>query len=424
MGVLPGLKATGRRINVTLHHLSGRTVPRLGPLWTSLVVAQVAAAVAVLPVACYLTWQTVLMELGGPGFAAEHFAVTLVALPHDGGPSDPVGIGERQRALMSRLREETGVRAVTFSSYLPGFAGGARIEFDPRTPVAAPAPWYVSRLDVAADMLDVYGAEILAGRSLAVGDTGASRTVVVNQTFAKWVAGDGQAIGARFRYEEVGGRTVENAPWHEIVGVVRDFPQRHGALNLDTPAVVFHAAALGAVNPAFLSVRFDGHVPAGFGDRVRRIGATIDPALQVRAAVPLIEVYDREYSLWRTISWSAAITTLSVLLLSAAGMYALMSFTVTQRRREIGIRVALGAQPRRLFASIFGRALWQLGLGIAAGSLISMLAVSAAGLEPALATGLLLAVAAIMLAVGVLAAIGPARRSLRVPAADALRSDG
>ena len=424
MGVLPGLKATGRRVTASLHHLGGRNAPRLGPLWTMLVFAQVAVAVAVLPAACYLTWQTMRMELAGPGFAAERFAVTLVALPDDDGQADPAVTGERQRALMDRLRQEPGVAAVTFSSGVPGFAAGARIEFDSKTPVTAPAPWYVSRLDVATDMLDVYGAELLAGRRFAAGDAGAAHTAVVNETFAKWIAGGDNALGTRFRYAERAGTPVRDQLWYEIVGIVRDFPRRPEALNLDTPAVVFHAAAPGTANPAILSIRFDGDVPTGFADRVRQLGTTIDPALQVRQAVPLDEYYDRVNSLWRTLSWSASITTLSVLLLSAAGMYALMSFTVAQRTREIGIRVALGAQPRQLFVNIFGRATWQLVLGIVAGSVLSGLAITAAELEPTLAVGLLAGVATMMLMVGLLADIGPARRSLRVMAAEALRSEG
>jgi ABC-type antimicrobial peptide transport system permease subunit len=122
------------------------------------------------------------------------------------------------------------------------------------------------------------------------------------------------------------------------------------------------------------------------------------------------------------ISWSAAIATLSGLLLSAAGMYALMSFAVAQRTREIGIRVALGARPRRLFVSVFGRAFRQLAMGILAGWVLAGLAIAAVGLDLMAAAGLLGAVAGIMLIVGILAAIGPARRSLRVQPADALRS--
>lgn len=422
MGVLPGLKATGRRVNATLHQLSGRAAPRLGPVWTSLIVAQVAAAVAILPVACYLVWQTIAMDLRGPGFPAETFAMTLVDVADDVA-ADEAATRERLRALMTRMRQEPGVRAVTWSSNVPGFAGGATLEFDSDAGITAPAPYYVSRLDVAADMLDVFGAKLIAGRLLTAADTGATGAAVVNETFAKWVAGPDRAVGVRFRYADVNDGAAAG-PWQEIVGVVEDLPRRPEALNLDTPAVVFHASALGRVSPVFIAARFDDAVPDGFGPRMLQIGATLDSKLQVRQSAPLMAYYDQLTTFWRAISWGAGAATLAVLLLSAAGMYALMSFMVAQRRREIGIRVALGAQPRRLFGSIFGRAMWQLGLGIAAGSAISALLAASARLDLAMAAGMLTAVAAIMITVGLLAAVGPARRSLRVAAAEALRGDG
>ena len=147
MGVLPGIKATGRNLNAQLHELNGRTGTRLGSLWTTLIVVQVAAAVAVLPVAFYLTWQVLQFEMSGPGFAAGKFGISLVALPDDAGPADADRVRERQVALMARLGAEPGVEAVTFSSFVPGFAGGARIQFADRVPVTAPAPWDVSRLE-------------------------------------------------------------------------------------------------------------------------------------------------------------------------------------------------------------------------------------------------------------------------------------
>ncbi|HEX5217242.1 MAG TPA: ABC transporter permease [Vicinamibacterales bacterium] len=423
MGVLPGLKVTGRRLNANLNALNGRSGTRLGAIWTTLVVLQVAAAVAVLPAACYLAWQTALLELQGPQFAAEKFVVTTLAMPtHDRAP-DPSRLADEQRAILTRLRAEPSVAAATFSSNVPGFAAGARIEFDGRAVVNAPptANLDVSRMDVAADMLDVYETDVLAGRRLAAGDVGTAN-VVVNRTFARWLSGNGTPLGARFRYGSSSVRPIDGA-WFEIIGVVRDFPEVPDALNLDTPAVVFHAAAPGTINPAIVSVRFDRDVPAGFTDRMKHIAAEVDPALQMRQPVLLQTYYDRVYSLWRYLSIAAALATLSVLVLSAAGMYALMSFTVAQRTREIGIRIALGARPRRLLFSIFGRALRQLTLGVVAGSIVSGLAVSAVDMDAAVAAGLLLAVASIMTLVGLLAAIGPARRSLRIPAADALRID-
>ena len=114
----------------------------------------------------------------------------------------------------------------------------------------------------------------------------------------------------------------------------------------------------------------------------------------------------------------------TVLLLSAAGIYALMSFTVAQRTREIGIRTALGAQPRRVLLNVFSRAMWQVAAGVVVGSLLSGAAFAAIGLDLSSAAPLLLTVGAIMISVGLLAAFGPARRVLRIQAIEALRADG
>ena len=117
------------------------------------------------------------------------------------------------------------------------------------------------------------------------------------------------------------------------------------------------------------------------------------------------------------------VITMSVLLLSAAGIYAMMSFTVAQRRREIGIRTALGADRRRILGSIFARALVQLGIGVAAGLTVAALLISLDDREVIGTHGaiLLSTVAGIMMTVGLLAAIGPARRGLRISPTEALK---
>jgi ABC-type antimicrobial peptide transport system permease subunit len=115
-----------------------------------------------------------------------------------------------------------------------------------------------------------------------------------------------------------------------------------------------------------------------------------------------------------------------VLLLSAAGLYALMAFTVAQRRREIGIRSALGAQPGRLVAAVFRRAFWQMSAGAAVGTVAAYLIGRYVPIEQIGGLpipGILPGVALFMLLVGVLAALGPARRSLRTNPTEALRSE-
>jgi ABC-type antimicrobial peptide transport system permease subunit len=116
--------------------------------------------------------------------------------------------------------------------------------------------------------------------------------------------------------------------------------------------------------------------------------------------------------------------TTSVLLLSAAGIYSLMSLTVAQRRREIGIRTALGAAPKNLILSIFARSVRQISIGLVVGSMLAAAICSAAEMGSARASALIGTVALIMSIVGVLSALGPARRILKVQATDALKIEG
>jgi putative ABC transport system permease protein len=431
MGVLPGLKATGRTLTAHLHDLNGRSGARLGPVWTTLVVAQVAVAVTVLPAAVYIASQVVRMEATGPGFAADSVAVGMATLVGDASVPDSNRIRARQRELISRLRTEPGVIGVAFSSHIPGFAGSREIQFD--AGVRLRNQWqYVpddvnadtlspSTVDVSIDMFDTYGVELLAGRGFGASDVGAAHTVVVNRSFVEMYLQEPTALGLRFRYARADGAPEGES--YQIVGVVRDFPSFPPNLARSGEPTIYHPAAVGDMNPVMLSVRFAGAVPGGFINRFREIGADVDPALQLRRVGTLADRYEESRSAWRSLAWAIGLVTVSVLLLSAAGIYALMSFTVAQRTREIGIRMALGAQPRRVLWSVFARAGRQLALGVLVGTVVSAGAFLAIGLGLARATPLLIAVATIMSIVGLLAALGPARRGLRIQPSEALRAD-
>ena len=234
---------------------------------------------------------------------------------------------------------------------------------------------------------------------------------------------DANALGLRFHYVRDEEDLAVPARWYQIVGVVRDFPAFPPNLSRTGEPTIYHLAAAGDLDPVVLSVRLAGAVPAGFINRVREIGAVVDSALQLRDVEPLSIRYDHGRSAWRWLAWAIALVTASVLLLSAAGIYALMAFTVAQRTREIGIRTALGAPPRRVMLDVFGRAAWQVAAGVVVGSALSGAAFAAIGLGLERAAPLLLAVAAIMSLVGLTAASGPARRALRIQAVEALRAD-
>jgi ABC-type antimicrobial peptide transport system permease subunit len=119
------------------------------------------------------------------------------------------------------------------------------------------------------------------------------------------------------------------------------------------------------------------------------------------------------------------LVTVSVLLLTAAGVYALMSFTVSQRRKEIAIRAALGADPRLILRGIFGRSAAQLGLGILLGGAMAALIDLLASGDMWTRNGawLLPTISLLVLGTGLLASLGPARRALRMHPTEALREE-
>jgi ABC-type antimicrobial peptide transport system permease subunit len=152
----------------------------------------------------------------------------------------------------------------------------------------------------------------------------------------------------------------------------------------------------------------------------------VDPTLRVGEVRTLDSMNKQQVQLAQLLGLGLGLVMASVLLLSAAGIYAMMSFTVTQRRKEIGIRSALGAQPRRLLAGLFGRAAGQLALGVVVGVGLAFLLDRASdgdlmGVRGAVVVPV---VAAIMLSVGLLATFGPARRGLRIEPSEALRAEG
>jgi ABC-type antimicrobial peptide transport system permease subunit len=174
--------------------------------------------------------------------------------------------------------------------------------------------------------------------------------------------------------------------------------------------------------------------PMSYAPRLRAIAAGVDPTLRLSKLQRLDDVAD--VLLWVLGLWlrSTLLLTAIAVLLSLCGIYAVLSFTVARRTREIGVRVALGASRRRVVTDIFRRPLIQVVLGVVAGSVLIALAVFAMRgrqdgrivgetgitLEQ---VGLLAIHATIMLAVCLLACIVPTRRALGVEPTEALRTD-
>jgi ABC-type antimicrobial peptide transport system permease subunit len=168
--------------------------------------------------------------------------------------------------------------------------------------------------------------------------------------------------------------------------------------------------------------------PATLAARLPAIAADVDARLSVREAQPLDEWIRRRDRTLAMMAGAGAGVTLLVLFLSALSIFSLASVSVSRRTREIGLRAALGANPRRVLATILARAVALMGSGIATGGALLLLYVAAGGgptRRPAddvpLFAGYLAVTTAVMLTACLLACIAPARRALQINPIDALR---
>jgi hypothetical protein len=325
-------------------------------------------------------------------------------------------------ALLARLAAEPGVVGTSVTGTGDEPLGGFMDPVEAEGVERLPEDVRVSRVDER--FFELYDLRVVAGRGFAAADAALpvqERPVIVNRSFVAEILGGGAAVGRRIRYLSRGDSVL---PWLSIVGVVEDLPAGFSNPG-ETGARMYHFETPGESRNGTLAVRLRGQAPEGYFGTLRRIATSVDINLQL-SEVSTLDARHREYSRFTAIlAIVIAVITGSVLLLSAAGIHALMTFTVNQRRREIGILAALGAPARQIVGSILSRATRQLGIGVVIGLAVAvgLNHLSDDSLMGDTALLLVLMTAAFMLVVGLLAAAGPARRSLRVPPTEALRAD-
>jgi putative ABC transport system permease protein len=427
VGVVPALKATRRQLRANLQQLgSGSSGMRLGRMWTFMIIAQVSVAVAVLPVAIagISAWRR--LETAQTVAAKKQILTATLFLDDDQLKDERA---EKEFAgrylnlrteLVRRLEAEPGVTDVSFASNAPSDEYNTRVEVDEGGNAV------VGATSVDLRYFDTFAIPLLAGRGFVSGDIAAPTTaVIVNRSFARKLFGGGSPLGRRIRVASMNPRvspdTARPAPWEEVVGLVPDFPVDSG-----TPSPKLYRPMLTTgVEPMTMAVRVKGLGAAQFSNRLRELTVGTSPMLRLESINSLEQQLADASSPTRAIILALGLVTMSTVLLSAAGIYALMAFTITRRRREIGIRSALGAGPRRVLTGVLARAMGQVAIGIVIGTAIAAVLDNAieggwTGRRGALG---LAAVAALMAAVGLIAAIGPAARALRIQPTEALKSE-
>jgi putative ABC transport system permease protein len=454
VGVLPALKATGRRVQSGLQQLSSHgSGMRLGRTWTVLIVAQVAVAVAALPFAVYVSGVSLQRATLKPVYPAGQLLRTWLSMEREEAP--PAADGETYQRTMSarfhgnvaelvrRLETEPAVARVSVSSAFPDGGSDERIEVEGLAgdTVQGAALHWARRIDVDTAFLPALDVPLLAGRRFGPDDARPNaNAVIVDRVFAERMLPGESALGRRIRgvrrttdytcsWQPDGTRVcspapgetrLEIGPWLDIVGVTPAFALQDDFDLLEARMYrPLNLAEASGVTLA-LSVRVRNGPAVAFSPRLTSIATSVDPALQLHDLKTYSAALRESQQALLALALVIVAVTASVLLLSAGGIYAMMSFTVVRRRREIGIRLALGANPRRLLRDVFARASAQLLAGTVVGLLLAAAIIGP--MDPQILV-LLPVVAAIMVVVGLLAALGPARRGLAVQPTETLREE-
>lgn len=427
-GLIPALQATGRRVQFNLCRFHSRFGLPLGRTWTTLIVIQVSVACAAVPIAVGLGLFQVRDFFRVPSFPVEQILFARVGLEREP-PAQPSHFANLQAELARKVDAEPGVAGRSFTLDLPGDGVSGRVAIENEaTASGAGATREVLRSTVDLSFFRLFDVDLLAGRAFEAGDRGenAADAVIVNRAFVRRVLGGREALGRRVRYVPEDARKPGDPQaerWYEIVGVVENIDANPFGPNLVDPCV-YHPLKNVEGTRVGLAVRAAGIDQGSLARRIGQIAAGIDPALEVEV-VPLAERYRHLRTALSIAAAAIGIGVLSVLLLSAAGVYALMSFTVEQRRREIAIRIALGAQRGRLLGDIFRNALRQVTLGVVIGVGVALLIDRSSDGEALRGKGglLLSIMVVVMTLVGLLAALGPARSGLRIAPSEALKSE-
>lgn len=387
----------------------------------ALVVAEVAVATVVLIGAGLMIRSFQELRRVDPGFEPRGVLTFQIFLsPHEY-PERHLYSGFH-RELLARLRALPGVTAAGAVNELPlgsrRFAVETELEGHQRGP-GEPLP-QVDWRPASAGYFEALGIPVVAGRDLRESDDAdAPPVAVVDESLARrfWPGQD--PIGKRLKLV---GRPGNVAVWRRVVGVVGDVR----AMGLEAPAREHVYTPYDQATFPFFAVaaRVEGDPERLAGD-VQRVVWSIDPEQPVEAVQSMDDILTASLAGQRSFAYLVGIFGAVALVLVASGVYGVVAYTVAQRTREIGIRMALGAGRRGVVRMVVGQSVRLAGVGVAIGclaALVSSRAASAILFEVSARDPLTFgAVALLLLVLAVAAAYQPARRAVGVDPVEALR---
>lgn len=421
VGLAPAMGGSRRALALSLRSVSGGEKPASGFSGRSaLILLQVALSIVLLVGAGLFLQSYFRSSSISPGFASSEILTAPLSI-------DLLGYTRSQgrefyREVLERVAFHPGVRSASVARTLPLAGSGRRttLVVEGFVPEGSEDELTVATNVVGMDYFRTMGIALAGGRDFSASDVeGSPEVVIANESFvARYFPGRpaGAALGARVKLDGAA------AGWREIVGIVRD--SKYRTLGEDPTPYLYQPLAQRHESGAFLLVR-TASSPALAVDGVRRILLAVEPNLPVSEVAPVEAII--ESSLFPARMAARLLVALASLALSlaAVGLYGVMSFAVSRRTREMGIRVAMGARPIELARLLVGEGLRLVLLGItigwlgafALGRLLTSFLYRVSPRDP----GTFAAVALLLLVVMLVATYFPARRAARSDPMAALR---
>jgi putative ABC transport system permease protein len=422
-GVLPALQASHTQAQAALKRGGDRggtsSVRTLGR--SALVVAQVALTLVLLAGAGLLLNSLLRLQRVESGLQPENVTVAALVIPQSRYPTAASQI-EVYRRLLEGVGARAGILAVGvgFPGPLRGGNASGTFTIEGRRTAHPSDQAFANLGSVSGGFFRAMGIPLVAGRTFADSDgAGAAPVAIASAAMARQYWPGENPIGKRLRFDD-----DPKAPWATVVGIVGDVRQL--GLDQDAPPILYMPYQQFPLPFTNLSIRSTATAGA-IASLIRAELAAIDPDLPPGDVRPLQAVLDGSIAQPRFRAMLLTAFALVALLLATVGVYGLVSYSVVQRTREIGIRMALGARPTQVLGQIMREGLLLAVAGVALGLLGALLAARVlatflfgVGAADPLTFG---AVALLLLAVACLATYVPSRRALQVDPVSALRGD-
>ena len=424
-GGLPALHAARVDAGAALKDDSrSSTSNNFGRFSSALVVAELAVSCGLLIAAGLMIKSVVQLRTLPMPFAIESVLTARVDLPRGDYPDSAASIRFFEQ-LLPRLQAVPGVAAATLSDGLPAAGNGS-------IPVQIAGKAYAHQSEhplaregiVTPGYFETFQTRVLSGREFTTADTATGQPVaIVNESFARAHFPGTDPLARQFRRTRPGNAE----PWLTIVGVVPDLLMEGIGNNGASPIGYYIPIAQSDVaNGVRIAVRGSGDA-ATLAPLVRSAVTSLDPNLAIFDITPMRRVIERQTWFYTTFGTFFMTFGVCALLLAAAGLYGVMSFAVTQRTREMGVRSALGARKGQLIALVMRRSVIQLAVGVVLGLALALAASGA--LRPLLyrvsprdAT-VFAGVVLMLITVSLLATLLPARRVSKIDPVRALATE-